>query len=670
LQASPIRSAILVLAFAAAAPAWVESVEFPWTTYPRPLWERELVWIKNIGITHVSLPPAHDATEETAAQLADLIRIIRRLNLEADLEGPVPESMQALTRAHGGPLTEPLPASASRISALAPDALTRSRGLLTAGNPALVWTDVEDTLGPSGYHAGAVNFSGQETPATIPLRRNALLSRYWGGTMPLLREKRFPPPQAPGTRLPAPRISVHQFVAENGTSVVSVVNSSAQAWTGDVKAMNPPQKRPIALPNVTVPAHDSLWLPVNVPLLAGPLCKNCTAFATVDRLVYASAEITAMEYENGILAMEFAAPGKGEAVLQLSSEPSGPLVAGGKPMGFDWDEHTLRARLPIPKGNGPGGHVRIGLAIDAPDATAFFESARVLLIGETNHLPAEFSSHAIEERSRLRTVPELPVSQDPSKDARVKKEDPAKEVPAEGPRQTVYHIRVPETAIHGDYAELAIEADGAQMSHARPQVLKPATLRFADTIAVRVGSNSQLPLFPSTVPVNQRGGRDVTVSIANNAPEIRNFTLELKAEGLDFSPAKMDVTVGASMARDVSFRVFTGGASSGLHAGEAKLSGAASTTEAVRFLVVPSNDAVAFSSGGFALLESAKARASFLPGRWLEFINKENGQNLITPGGTAFTPGPIEVRNDRLEFAGQKTVRLQDLEQFLPKPKK
>jgi hypothetical protein len=658
LRASPILCAILLLASAGLAPAWVESVEFPWATYPKPLWERELVWIKNIGIAHISLPPARDESDETAAQLADLIRIVRRLNLEADIEGPIPDSMQQLARAHGGPLTEPLPV-ASRISALAPDALTRSRKLLLAGGAGLVWTDVEDTIGGAGYHAGAVNFAGQETPATIPLRRNAQLARYWGNTMASLHETKLPP--AP----PIPQISIRQFAGKNGTSFVSIVNASSKPWAGAVKAMHPVQKRVVDLPAVTVPAHDSLWLPVDVPLMAGPLCKDCSAFATVDRLVYATAEITAMEYENGILAMEFTAPTAGEVVLHLSSEPSGPLVAGGKPASFDWDEHTLRARLPIPKGAGPGGHTRIGLAIDAPDATGFFENAEVLLIGETNNLTAEFSSQAILNRSRLLIVPEFSVTDDPVKT----------DAGAEGPRQVVYHIKVPDTAIHGDHADLAIEADGAPMSHARPQLLHPATLRFADAITVRAAANSRLPLFPATLPVNQRTGRDVTISIGNNAPEIRNFTLELKAEGLDFSPSKMDVTVGASMARDVSFRVFATGASAGLHEGEARLSGAASATEAVRFLVIPQNGAVAFSSGGLSLIESATERAAFLPGRWLEFLDKDSDQDLLAAGGTAFTPGsietrPIDTRNDALVFAGQKIVRLQDLEQLAPKPKK
>src|ERR1700729_3577261 len=106
-----IRTVVALIFSAALAPAWVESVEFPWNAYPKHLWERELVWLKNIGITHVSLPPAQDVS-----QLTELLQIIRRLDIEADLEGPVPDGLKPLTRAHGGPLTDPLPGGAVRIS--------------------------------------------------------------------------------------------------------------------------------------------------------------------------------------------------------------------------------------------------------------------------------------------------------------------------------------------------------------------------------------------------------------------------------------------------------------------------------------------------------------------------------------------------------------------------
>jgi len=649
-----IRLATIALALASLAPAawpatWIESVEFPWTSFPRPLWERELVWLKNIGIAHLSLPPAPPSFKDADAQLNELIRIVRRLNLEADLEGPVPEALQAQTRAHGGPLTEPLPASPPRISAISPDALLQSRKQLLSGNPSFIWTDVEDTLGPAGYHAGAVNFNGQETPATTPLRRGAQLSHYWGQSLMSLHEL----PGA-GTRLPAPGITAEQFVSDNGASFVSVVNTGPKPWTGDIKAVYPVLKRLLALPNVTVPAHDSVWLPVAVPLTAGPLCKDCTGFATVDHLIYSTAELTAIEYENSLLAMEFSAPSDGEVVLQISQQPHGPLVAGGKPTSFDWDDSDKRVRLPIPAGKGAASHVRIGLAIDAPDQTAFFDKAQVLMIGETNALTAEFSSELIAQRSRLRTVPDLHVTQDAGKE----------------PLQVVYRIQVPDTAIHGDHADLAFEADGSQMSHVRPELMAPVTLRFTDSVAVRVGPTATLTLSPPAVPVNQRTGRDIGISIRNNAPEIRNFTIEMKADGLDFSPPKIDVSVGASASRAVSFRVFATAAAPGVHAGEARVSGAAKLVEPVRFVVVPPNGAVAFDSDGLSLLESASRRASFLPGRWLEFINKESGQNALPPGGTTFQPGNIEARGEALLIGGQKTIRLQDLEQQAPKPKR
>jgi hypothetical protein len=417
----------------------------------------------------------------------------------------------------------------------------------------------------------------------------------------------------------------------------------------------PAAKRELGIKGVTVPARDALWLPLNVPLTAGPLCKDCSAFANVDHLIYATVEMTAMEYENGILAMEFAAPSAGEVVLQLSREPSGPLVAGGRPTEFDWDEHTQRARLKVPAGTGPGKRMRIGIAIEPPDATAFFDSARVLMIGETNRLTAEFSSEAIAQRSRLRLAPEFLSSQQSGKE----------------PLGLVYEIKVPATAVHGDHADLAIEADGMQMSHARPELLLPVTLHFPDAIDVHLAANSTLPLFPATVSVNQRAGRDLMISVRNNAPEIRTFQLEPKVDGLEFSPAKLEVIVGASTSRDVSFRVFAKDAMPGLHAGSVMVTGAATSTEAIQFAVYPTGGAVAFSTGGFSLIESAKFRASFLPGRWLEFIAKDNNLNLLANTGVPFGTGVIETSGDALVLGdNRRTIRLPELEELAAKPKR
>ena len=631
-----IRSAILFLALTIPAQAWVESVEFPWNEYPRQFWERELVWLKNIGINHVSFPPAKDS-EADRARLAEAIQIARRLDLEADLEGPVPETMQPLTRAHGGPLTDPLPGPPAKLSVLDRSALTRSREIVASGAPALLWTDVEDRIAADGYHTGGVSFNAQERPVTGPLHRSAALSVYWAKTFPSMREVAAARnPQMPG--IPA-TVRIRQFIGDAGVSVVSIINKSATGWTGEARVLYPALKRTIGI-NVSVPANDAVWLPVSVPLMAGSLCSGCTGFGTTDHLVYATAEMTAMEYENGILAMEFSAPNGGEIVLQLSRQPYGPYVAGALPRSFDWDEHEQRVRLKIPQGKGEGSRVRIGLGIEAPDQTAFFDNAKVLVIGETNRVPAKFSSEEIAGRSRLRVVPPLTATQEAGKD----------------PIEMIYSVTVPETAVHGDRAELQIEADGIQMTHVRAQTVRPASLRFADSVSVHLAADSALPLLPATVPVNQRG-REITVSVRNNAPEIRNFQLEIKAEGLDFSPAKMEFSVGASTSRELTFRVFAPNASAGVHKGVATLSGAAHETEPVQFIVIPQGGAAAYDAGDFSLLESARYRAAFLSGRWLELTDKDNNDNLLPSTGVPWT-------------SEGKFVRPEDLLPLLPALKK
>ena len=94
-----MRAAALLLLLATAAPAaapepeFVQAVEFPYYLYPRTLWERELVWMKTIGVRTVafSIPwnwhqPAagdFDFTGRTSPRrdLVSFIRILRKLEL-------------------------------------------------------------------------------------------------------------------------------------------------------------------------------------------------------------------------------------------------------------------------------------------------------------------------------------------------------------------------------------------------------------------------------------------------------------------------------------------------------------------------------------------------------------------------------------------------------------
>ncbi len=95
--------------------------------------------------------------------------------------------------------------------------------------------------------------------------------------------------------------------------------------------------------------------------------------------------------KNGILACEFSAPVAGEVVIQLSKAPQGPLIASGHPADFEWDEKNSVVRLPVPAGKGSANRVRIGIAIEPPEASAFFGDITRLVIGKPNIIPTSLT---------------------------------------------------------------------------------------------------------------------------------------------------------------------------------------------------------------------------------------------------------------------------------------
>ena len=98
----------LVLAGLAPAPElgheFVQAVEFPYYAYPQQLWERELVWLKNLGIDTVtfSIPWNWHQVEADSLDLAGrtsprrdligLLRLLKRAGLRAWIRPTPPVS--------------------------------------------------------------------------------------------------------------------------------------------------------------------------------------------------------------------------------------------------------------------------------------------------------------------------------------------------------------------------------------------------------------------------------------------------------------------------------------------------------------------------------------------------------------------------------------------------
>ena len=709
-----MRPAALLLFFAAACPApgffaapaaheYVQAVEFPYYLYPRAQWERELVWMKSIGIRtvefaipwnwHETGPDHYDFTGETSPRrdLTGLIRILRRLQLEAWVRTGPPianwpepaldgarhrawqrELAQLLgtqTAGHGGPVryvegavpgvdavAPPLPVMA--ISAVAPNALAESRAALGVGRGSLVWRDVEDAIYPAGWapgvtwlRTGAVGLAGNET-ATAAVRRDAALLRHWGEIFPSLKAVAMPKTAA---RLPD-HVTAYEMVSP-AASAVSVTNRGRETFEDDLRVAEPETKRTITIPKVTVPPGESLWLPVSVSLGPDGLCHECSNFSGVEHIVYATAELLDIEFENGILAMEFAAPEEGEAVLQFARKPVGPYLAAGKPEDFDWDDKTLRARLKIPAGKGRDHHVRVGIAIEEPETSAFFDEARRLVIGQKNALATTYSAPDVARRSRLRLPDGFTAS--------------SKE---KTPNQIEYDVTVPTEAVHGDWANLALEADGMPLGRARLQMFRPLTVRLTQAIRLHFGTQTELEVQPSVAPVEPKAGTEVELRLRNNSPDIATFRLEAAGDGLDFFPPKTEISVGGMAERPLLVRVFGKEGAGGLRDWHLRVKGAADMDLPMRVVLVPRGQTVAWSADldgdGSAewVLESPKARAVFSSqdgGRWMEFTWKDADVNFLPVQGVLAGSGAVTVKaeGNALEFDGKgwkRTVRLTD----------
>jgi hypothetical protein len=738
-------AALLLLALAMPAapaadppPAFVQAVEFSYYAYPRALWERELVWLKNIGVQTVEFsipwnfhqirPGEFDFTGRTSPRrdLMAFIRLLRRLDMHAwvrplqTIPGLINDGLPASrteggaegggeqvwlkqldsllatqTATHGGPIAwvegragflgmPAPPEPIARLSASQPAAVVRSRASIATAHGSLLWTDVEDALYPAGWAAtpatllrkGAVGLNGDERPTTSALRRDAALLRSWSWLFSELRTAAMPKPVA--GKLPEGVTAVE--LVSTAASAISIANSGAKPFHDDLRVFEPLSKRVMVIPGVSVGPGESLWLPINLSLGPEGLCRDCTVFAPAEHIVYATAELLSVEFENGLLAMEFAAPEPGEVILQLARKPVGPFLSEGRPTGFDWDVQSLRARLKIPAGKSADKHVRIGLAIEAPETSAFFNEAKRLVIGRKNTVSTVYSSEDVAKRSRLR-LPEGFTATPTVK----------------SPNEIDYEVGVPPDALHGDYANLALEADGVRLGRARLQMFRPASVRLVQAMQLHFGSAAELTPDPSTAPIEPKGGANLEFAIRNNTPGIQNYHLEVSGKGLEFLPAKTELAVAPMEERRVEIRVFAGvpadnaEAGAGLRDFHLRVSNGADLDVPMRLLLVPRGGTVAWSADldgdGYPewILESPKVRAVFSEqdgGRWMEFTWKDTNANFFPEGGAFAAPGPVEVQahDNTLEFRGKdvqgkdwkRTVSLSDttltLDQTVPLP--
>jgi len=228
--------------------------------------------------------------------------------------------------------------------------------------------------------------------------------------------------------------------------------------------------------------------------------------------------------------------------------------------------------------------------------------------------------------------------------------------------------------LHGDWASLALEADGVPLGRARLQLFRPVSIRFSQALETHVGNQTRLAAEPPTVTAETRAGSEVEIVVRNNSPEIQTYRFEPTSDGLEFLPAQVEVSVGAVDERRISFRVFGKDGATGVRDGRLRVRGGAELDQPIRILLLQRNGTVAWTAdlNGDGVpewvLENQRVRAVFSTrdgGRWMELTWKDTDTNFLPEDGAFAQPGAVQVRADGnalvLDANGwTRTIRLND----------
>lgn len=683
----------------AGEPSFVYSATFAYQDHPKDLWPARLAQLKAMGFNAVQIPPSHDS------DLPELLRLARQMGLRVWVErgSPGPE-LEPYLGSRGGPILDDLSGKIARwfpseerrflyasdfaslrrllqkeavVSSLdagwpAGDDLRARpsdpsnylfafREAMAAGAKAVNCSAVVEGRTPADREA-ALNVVGEPRPQARVLSRNGALVRQFGRLLAGMRPRKDaggqpaveilrPPAEKP---FPLLRLGMLASPAPRGPAFISALNySEDRAVTGTLAAADPRTGKRILLRPVNLPPRQALLMPMNLTLAAPEVCPTCSSFAPGERLVWATAELVSVAFENGVLAMEFVAPGEADAVLELARQPRGPLVTGARLRDLDWDDKAHRLRLRIPAGKPPEFRSRVGLGIELPDTSAFLKAPPRLILGSTAPVTATFSSPELAGRGRLLVPPGWRVKPDPR-----------------GAAEIEYGVEIPADAVAGDTVTLAVEADG--------KVAQSVTLPLAPACSVRIEPEETLhprrdarfPIRPHLATLLLPGRRQYRIYLRNNYDAIRTFELAAAGEGLEFSPPRLEVPVGANLEREVTLYVSPQAPRPGLYRWTLVVrDGAWKTETPLALAVIAPGESLAYEldldRDGWAelVLENATLRAVFSPrqgGRSTEFLLKEAAFNAFTGRGALDAGAPLEGRvlgPGRIELRSADLVR-------------
>ena len=278
------------------------------------------------------------------------------------------------------------PADDVRAAQPSPDnLLLASRILLAAGLRGITYSPLQDTLTPAGWDVpsaaryfrwdAALDLAGHRGPLATGVARNGNFISMWGAMLasshPRSDSAIVDARPSAGSRSFEQTVIVTQLLSNEtaatkaklpacvegqlcAAGLVSITNISADKPADEsFEIIDPVPSASAESPaklsfNVTVPARESLFLPVHAPLCSESADADCT-----DEIISAGAELLGAERDGKTLELKFYAPGRASVRLHLESQPGKVELDENIRPENSWQAETHELTISLLRGAAP-----------------------------------------------------------------------------------------------------------------------------------------------------------------------------------------------------------------------------------------------------------------------------------------------------------------------------
>jgi hypothetical protein len=435
--------------------------------------------------------------------------------------------------------------------------------------------------------------------------------------------------------------------ADPGYSFVGVTNFNAErSYSCRLSVTDPlapdlgsnSSSRSIRLPVLTLPARESLMLPIRIPLNSRLLGAGSQLDAS-DEVYYATAELTHVAYDGKSLALELTAPADAELALRLSKRPESVAIDG---IATNLREAQGLFFIRVPGGKAPDFLRRVELMYPRRVAAVGFTAGKSWLAGQVNTAivrvdnfgalavqgTLEFSAPGFQEFQKI------PVN-----------------VGANSKRQFSFMVKAPTETAEGITVELqaTLRSQDSEIARTICHVIVhhpwTATVEATSAVFFPLREDQAVPIIhPILASVNLPGAASLQVRVRNWSAQEQSVTVKSASlgQGITITPSSFELTIPANRERTVELRAQPE-QGTGLYQFTINLDAQnASVSEQVMMAAVGKGEALAYKfdydrdNFDDVILENQNIRCFLSPhagGRSFAFARKETNNNVFDSVG-------------------------------------